>query len=100
MADSPASPPNLQIWKRLTGLAGKAGLRDDWYLISLGAAIGAVAAFGAIGFKKLLDVTTDGTFSLMRDLPLWLLPVLPMVGARDGHSDLLPRARGTRARCA
>jgi CIC family chloride channel protein len=81
MADSPASPPNLQIWKRLTGLAGKAGLRDDWYLISLGAAIGAVTAFGAIGFKKALDVTTGGTFSLMRDLPLWLLPVLPMVGA-------------------
>jgi CIC family chloride channel protein len=81
MADTPSSPPNLQIWKRLTGLAGKAGLRDDWYLISLGAAIGTVTAFGAIGFKKALDFTTGGTFSLMSDLPLWLLPVLPMVGA-------------------
>lgn len=74
-------PPNLRIWKRLSGLAGKAGLRDDWYLIAIGAAIGTVTAFGAIGFKKALDYTTGGSFALMRDLPLWLLPVLPMVGA-------------------
>jgi len=78
MADS---PPNLRILKRLTGLAGKAGLRDDWYLISIGAAIGSVTAFGAIGFKKALDYTTGGSFSLMRELPLWALPLLPMIGA-------------------
>ncbi len=74
-------PPNLQLWKRMVGLLHKAGLRDDWYLIGLGAAIGAVTAFGAIGFKTALDHTAEGVFSIVGNLPIWLLPLAPIAGA-------------------
>ncbi|MFG0293935.1 MAG: chloride channel protein [Phycisphaerales bacterium JB050] len=78
MADD---PPNLRLWKRMVGLLHKAGLRDDWYLIGLGAVIGVVTAFGAIGFKTALDSTSEGVFSIVGNLPIWLLPVAPIAGA-------------------
>lgn len=73
--------PNLQLWKRMVGLLNRAGLRDDWYLIALGAIIGTITAFGAIGFKTALDHTAETTFEFVGHLPLWLLPLAPIAGA-------------------
>lgn len=72
---------NPRLAERLRTSLSSFGLHGDWYLITLGAAIGAVTAFGAIGFKKALDATSEGTFAVLRELPLWLLPVAPMAGA-------------------
>ena len=53
----------------------------DWYFITLGAAMGVVTAFGAVGFKWLLDTTAEGGFLIHAQLGWWTLIALPMLGA-------------------
>ncbi|MEM8835700.1 MAG: chloride channel protein [Planctomycetota bacterium] len=57
------------------------GLRRDWYLIVLAAGIGTVTAAAAIGFKWLLDEGEHLGIEIQKDLHLWALPALPMLGA-------------------
>lgn len=47
----------------------------------LGAGIGVITAFGAYAFKHLLDLTEQQGFAIQRVLPLWALPLIPMIGA-------------------
>lgn len=69
------------IWAAVIAAGRRLGFRRDWYLIVLGAGVGVVTAFGAIGFKLLLDLTEQQGFAFQRVLPLWALPLIPMVGA-------------------
>ena len=67
---------------RLTGVLRRLGfVQRDWYLIVLGAGIGTVTAFGAIAFKKALDLVAEWGFETHAALPWWSLPLIPMVGA-------------------
>lgn len=65
----PAEPPGRRL-----------SLPPDWWLIVLGAAIGVVTALGAIAFKKVLDVGAEYTSGVSAEMPIWMLPVLPMAG--------------------
>lgn len=57
------------------------GLQADWYLVALGALIGAVTAFGAIGFAKLLHAAEDAALQLHQSNRVLALVGLPMAGA-------------------
>ena len=57
------------------------GFERDWYLILIGAGIGTLTAFGAIGFAWLLHEVEKTTNIARADLPRYLLPAVPMVGA-------------------
>ncbi len=69
----PASIPDTQR-RRFT-------LPPDWFLVALGAMIGVVTALGAVAFKKVLDIAAEHTSGWNSDMPMWLLPLLPMAGA-------------------
>jgi len=66
---------------RFQKLGSALGFTREWYLLVLASGIGVVTALGAIGFKVLLDFFEHQSFALMRQWPIWLIPVLPMVGA-------------------
>jgi len=66
---------------RFKSLIRSLGFERDWYLIIIGAGIGTLTAFGALGFAWLLHEVEKLTEHARHDLPLWLLPVIPMVGA-------------------
>lgn len=66
---------------RLKAITRQLGFERDWYLIIIGAAIGTLTAFGAIGFAWLLHEVEKHTNHARADLPLWLLPAIPMAGA-------------------
>lgn len=72
-----------RLQARLAEIARRFGLRPDWYLIALGAAIGTVTAFGAVGFMALLRLLEHESERLVSGdgWPWWLLSALPMVGA-------------------
>jgi len=57
------------------------GLGRDWVLIIYGAMIGTVTACGAVGFAKALHLTEEAGRDAQRAWPIYLLPVLPMLGA-------------------
>ena len=71
-----------RLQTRLGRIARRLGLRRDWYLIVLAAAIGTITAFGSVGFMAMLRVFDHSVADLHgRDVwPVWLLPVIPMVG--------------------
>lgn len=72
-----------RLQARLVRIAQRLGLRRDWYLIILAAAVGVITAFGAIGFVKLIEGAGHG-FSLLTEEDWWrwwMLPLLPMLGA-------------------
>jgi len=69
------------IERLAAGLRRLGFVQRDWYLIVLGAAIGTVTAFGAIAFKKVLDLTAEWAFETHEHLPWWSLPLVPMAGA-------------------
>ncbi len=71
----------LPLRDRLKKLGDRLGLQRDWYLIVVAAGIGTITALGAIAFKSLLDWTAEHGFEIGEALPLWLLPVVPIVGA-------------------
>ena len=62
-------------------LVERLGLRPDWYLTVLGALIGAVTAFGAIGFASALYAVERWSDGARSSWALWTLPIIPMVGA-------------------
>jgi len=53
----------------------------DGWLNVLGAIIGAITAVGAVLFSKGLTEAEHWTEGLQGDLSLWMLPVIPMIGA-------------------
>ncbi|MFG0284193.1 MAG: chloride channel protein [Phycisphaerales bacterium JB039] len=67
--------------KRLRRMADRLGFERDWYLIVLGALIGVITAFGAVGFAWALRTTEHLSDQAHEALPLYLLPVVPMAGA-------------------
>jgi CIC family chloride channel protein len=67
--------------RTLKDFGKRLGFRRDWYLIALAAVIGTVTAFGAIGFKWLLDQGERLGIGIQSSLSLWALPLLPMAGA-------------------
>jgi len=72
---------NARFTDRLHAIASRLRLQRDWYLIALGAAIGAVTALGAIGFVLLLDGVAELATEFLIASPWWTLPLLPMGGA-------------------
>jgi CIC family chloride channel protein len=71
----------LDLHNSLKTLSRRLGFERDWYLIIVGAIIGTLTAFGAIGFAELLHVVEHETEVARGSMPLWLLPVIPMMGA-------------------
>lgn len=65
----------------LISFGRRVGLRQDWYLIVVAAAIGTVTAFGAIGFVWLLHRAEHLLAEGASAIPWWSLPLLPMAGA-------------------
>lgn len=65
---------------RLRKVLTRLGVQRDWYLITIGAAIGSVTAFGAIGFVELFHMIEAGAMSLLDVWPWWSLPLLPAAG--------------------
>ncbi|MFG0305597.1 MAG: chloride channel protein [Phycisphaerales bacterium JB040] len=55
--------------------------KPEWYLVVMGAVIGLFTALGAIGFDRTLRRLEHATALAQADLPLWLLPMIPMAGA-------------------
>ena len=70
---------NFNLW--LKALSRRLGFERDWYLIVIGAIIGTITAFGALGFAWLLHEVEKATEHARADLPLWSLPAIPMAGA-------------------
>ncbi len=66
---------------RLKALGVRLGFHRDWYLIVLAAGVGAITAFGAIGFVELLHLGKEWGDAVFRATPWWTIPLLPMVGA-------------------
>ncbi|USN98815.1 MAG: chloride channel protein [Phycisphaeraceae bacterium] len=71
----------LDLHNLLKTLSRRLGFQRDWYLILVGAIIGTVTAFGAIGFAELLRRIEHWTSESRADSALWILPAIPMVGA-------------------
>lgn len=67
--------------RQLKDFGKRLGFRRDWYLIVLAALIGTVSAFGAVGFKWLLDQGVHLGIGIQSSLSIWALPLLPMAGA-------------------
>ncbi len=65
----------------LRALSERLGFERDWYLIALGAIIGIITALAAIGFIKGLTWVEHQSHDAQHQLPLWLLPIIPMAGA-------------------
>ncbi len=57
------------------------GLGRDWVLIIYGALIGTATAGGAVAFAKALHLTEHASREVQGAWPIFLLPVLPMLGA-------------------
>jgi len=70
-------PRQLRIFRRA---AIRLGLHADWYLVALGAVIGAITAFGAIGFAELLHAAELGAMQLHESARIAALVALPMLG--------------------
>jgi len=71
----------LDLNSTLKALSRRLGFQRDWYLIIIGAVIGTITSFGAIGFALLLHEVEHRTEIGLERIPLWLLPVIPMAGA-------------------
>lgn len=72
-------------------------LWDEWQLIVYASILGGLTAFAAIGFKYTLDFAAEEGLHLTAGWPLFLLPVLPMIGALLCAAIVIkfaPEARG------
>ena len=65
----------------LKTISRRLGFKRDWYLIVIGAIIGTITAFGALGFAWLLQVLEIKANHARAEYPIWLLPAIPMAGA-------------------
>jgi len=70
-----------RLLERLKSLGKRLGFQRDWYLIAIAALTGTITAFGAVGFKWLLDRGEGLGVEIQRMLSVWALPLLPMAGA-------------------
>jgi chloride channel protein, CIC family len=70
---------------KLRRLVTNLGFQSDWYLILLALVIGCVTAGGAIGFGALIRLAEHETESAVEGMLhsnlIWLMPLIPMVGA-------------------
>lgn len=71
----------VDLHNMLKAFGRRLGFERDWYLILVGALIGTVTAFGAIGFAELLHLIELRTHEARAAMPLWWLPIIPMAGA-------------------
>ncbi|MEM9064906.1 MAG: chloride channel protein [Planctomycetota bacterium] len=78
-APNEATPPPAPDWVRR--LWDRLHLPSDWYVIALGAVVGGLTAFGAVGFATALEWLEHHTGDLRTHWPLWTLPLIPMAGA-------------------
>ena len=69
------------VFRKLGALTRRLGFEGEWHLIIIGAVIGTVTAFGAIGFSALLEEFEHFSRRTRGEWDLLLLPVLPMAGA-------------------
>lgn len=81
MAQSREAARRLDVRRWLRHAASRLGFEQDWYLIVVGAIIGSVTALAAMGFAWALHGLEHRTFAAQLELPLWLMPALPMAGA-------------------
>lgn len=65
----------------LRSLIKRLGFERDWYLIILGAFVGTITGFGAIGFAELLHAVERLTLDARASMSIWWLPAIPMAGA-------------------
>lgn len=69
------------LTQRAQSFLGRIGLGRDWAMIALGAAAGVVTSLGAVAFIELVHFLEVRSRLAQASLPLWLLPVIPMLGA-------------------
>ncbi|MGP1311075.1 MAG: chloride channel protein, partial [Phycisphaerales bacterium] len=67
--------------QRVQSFFTRIGLGRDWAMIALGAAAGMITATGAVGFISLVDFIEHEAKIAQINLPLILLPLIPMLGA-------------------
>ncbi|MEM7622661.1 MAG: chloride channel protein [Planctomycetota bacterium] len=66
---------------KLKSWFARVGFEGEWYLIVIGAFIGTLTAFGALGFAFLLHEVEHFAGEARGNWPIWTLPALPMLGA-------------------
>lgn len=69
------------LTQRVQTLLARIGLGRDWAMIALGAGCGLVTALGAVGFIELVHLIESASRRAQINLPLILLPLIPMLGA-------------------
>ena len=67
--------------QRVQSFLARVGLGREWAMIALGAGAGVITAAGAVGFIELVDFIEDHARHAQLALPLFLLPLIPMLGA-------------------
>ncbi|MEM1184735.1 MAG: chloride channel protein [Planctomycetota bacterium] len=76
---------DTSLSQRVNTAMSALGFEREWFLIAAGAGIGSITALGAIGFAKLLHWVEHEVEVLREQFEasagLWLLPLIPMVGA-------------------
>ncbi|MEZ6317135.1 MAG: chloride channel protein [Phycisphaerales bacterium] len=78
--DEPTIAPRRSIKQRLARIF-EIEPRGNWTLTLTGAAIGLVTAVAALGFDQALHYVTHKTDHWQGELPWWMLPAIPMIGA-------------------
>jgi CIC family chloride channel protein len=69
------------LTQRVQTFLARIGLGRDWAMIALGAGCGLITALGAVGFIELVHLIESASRRAQIDLPLILLPLIPMIGA-------------------
>jgi CIC family chloride channel protein len=67
--------------QRVQSFLARVGLGREWAMIGLGAGAGVITAAGAVGFIELVDFIEHHAREAQLNLPLILLPLIPMLGA-------------------
>ena len=65
----------------LRDVSSRLGFEREWYLIALGAALGAITAIGAVGFALALHAVEEMAQHTQSHWNMLLLPLLPAAGA-------------------
>lgn len=76
-------PPNTNpsTKSRIRAWTTRLGFQRDWYLIAIGAFIGAITAVGAVAFDQALHLAERLSTAQQGRWTIWLLPLIPMAGA-------------------
>jgi len=73
-----SNPPSAD---RIRAWSNRLGFQRDWYLIAIGAFIGAITAVGAVAFDQALHLAERLSTAQQGRWSIWLLPLIPMAGA-------------------